>query len=149
VERQRLRRAAALLGDIAWAEHPDYRAEQALRHALFMPAFGVGHAERAFIAAALHARYGAGMTAEPPPVFRLLDDEALAAARAMGLAMRLGYTLGGGIPGQLGGMTLGLGDGTVTLTFASEAAGRYGESVQRRLDALARMMGRRADVKRG
>ena len=35
--RQRLRRAAALLSDIAWHEHPDYRAEQALRHALYMP----------------------------------------------------------------------------------------------------------------
>jgi exopolyphosphatase / guanosine-5'-triphosphate,3'-diphosphate pyrophosphatase len=148
-ERRRLRRAAALLGDIAWAEHPDYRAEQALRHALFMPAFGLSHRERAFIAAALHARYGSSLVLEPPPAFRLLDEEALAAARALGLAMRLGYTLGGGVPGQLAGMSLALGDGSVILDLGGDAGGRWGESVQRRLDALARALGRRAEVRRG
>jgi hypothetical protein len=36
----------------------------------------------------------------------------------------------------------------VTLILAGEAAQRYGESVQRRLDSLAKAMGRKAVVKR-
>jgi exopolyphosphatase/guanosine-5'-triphosphate,3'-diphosphate pyrophosphatase len=146
--RRRLRRAAALLGDVAWHEHPDYRAEQALRHALFMPVTGVDHGERVFLAAALHARYGGGMASEPHPAFKLLDEEALAAARLVGLALRLGYTLSGGVPALLAGSGLALTDAALVLTLSAESAGRFGESVQRRLDALARALGRRAEVRR-
>ena len=148
--RQRLRRAAAMLSDIAWHEHPDYRAEQALRHALYMPLTGLSHAERAFIALALHARYGGGVgrtTFDLAAPLELLDEEGLAAARITGLAFRLGYTISGGVPGLLGGVTLGLAEGEVVLSFAPGGAGRFGESVQRRLDALGRAMGRRSDVR--
>jgi exopolyphosphatase/pppGpp-phosphohydrolase len=61
---KRLRHAAALLSDIAWNEHPDYRAEQAVRHALYMPVAGIDHPGRAFVATALHARYGGRGTVE-------------------------------------------------------------------------------------
>jgi len=145
--RQRLRRATAMLSDIAWDEHPDYRAEQALRHALYMPVTGVNHAERAFIALALHARYGGRATVDLAAPLELLDEDALAAARIVGLALRLGYTIMGGVPGLLGGVTLGLGDGAVVLNFAPSSTGRFGETVQRRLDALARAMGRSAELR--
>jgi exopolyphosphatase/guanosine-5'-triphosphate,3'-diphosphate pyrophosphatase len=147
-ERQRLRRAATLLGDVAWHEHPDYRAEQALRHALFMPVFGIGHAERAFVAAALQGRYGGAGSAEQTPALRLLDEDGLTAARTCGLALRLGYTLSGGVPGMLSGAALSLDDGAVVLSLGGQAVALYGESVQRRLDALARVMGRRGEVRR-
>jgi len=145
--RQRLRRAAALLSDIAWAEHPDYRAEQALRHALYMPVTGIGHEERAFLALALHARYGGRGSLELAAPLELLDEESLAAARVTGLAFRLGYTISGGVPGLLGGVGLALGDSAVTLAFTPAGAGRFGETVQRRFDALGRAMARRAEVK--
>ncbi len=147
-DRQRLRRATALLGDIAWDEHPDYRAEQAMRHALLMPVMGIGHADRVFLAAALHARYGGALAGEQSPAFRLLDDEALTAARVCGLALRLAYTLSGGMPELLSGISLGLADGAVVLTMSQGGGRRFGESVQRRLDALARTMGRRPEVRR-
>jgi exopolyphosphatase/guanosine-5'-triphosphate,3'-diphosphate pyrophosphatase len=145
--RSRLRRAAALLSDIAWHEHPDYRAEQALRHVLYMPLTGVSHAELAFIALALHARYGGRAGVDLATPLELLDEDGLAAARAAGLAFRLGYTIAGGVPGLLGGVTLNLGDGTIVLSFAPGSAGRFGESVQRRLDALARALGRSPEVR--
>jgi exopolyphosphatase/guanosine-5'-triphosphate,3'-diphosphate pyrophosphatase len=147
-ERERLRRAATLLGDIAWHEHPDYRAEQASRHALFMPVFGIGHAERAFLAALLQIRYGGNASPEQTPALRLLDEDGLAGARTCGLALRLGYTLSGGVPGMLRGTMLSLADGAVILSLNGAAGALYGESVQRRLDALARSMGRRAEVQR-
>jgi len=145
--RQRLRRAAALLSDIAWAEHPDYRAEQALRHALYMPVGGITHQERAFLALALHARYGGRVSLELSAPLELLDEDSLAAARAMGLALRLGYTISGGVPGLLSGVTLSVSDAAVTLAFTPATAGRYGETVQRRLDALGRALAKRAEVK--
>jgi exopolyphosphatase/guanosine-5'-triphosphate,3'-diphosphate pyrophosphatase len=146
--RRRLRNAAALLGDIAWDEHPDYRADQALRHVLFMPVTGIDHTERVFLAAALYARYGGNSTGEPPAPFRLLDEEMLAAARLTGLALRLGYTLSGGVPDLLAGSELALSETAVVLTLPAESAGRFGESVQRRLDAVARALGRRSEVRR-
>jgi exopolyphosphatase/guanosine-5'-triphosphate,3'-diphosphate pyrophosphatase len=145
--RQRLRRAAALLSDIAWSEHPDYRAEQALRHALYMPVAGISHRERAFLALALYARYGGRGSVELAAPLELLDEEELAAARLVGLAMRLGYTISAGAPLLLNGVNLSLADGVVVLGFAPSGAGRFGEAVQRRLDALARAMGRRSEVR--
>ena len=145
--RQRLRRAAALLSDIAWSEHPDYRAEQALRHALYMPVAGITHRERAFLALALYARYGGRGSMELAAPLELLDEEELASARIVGLAMRLGYTISGGAPALLGGIALSLGDSAITLAFSQNGAGRFGETVQRRLDALGRAMNRRTEVR--
>lgn len=144
----RLRRAAALLGDIAWRDHPDYRADQAMRHALYMPVGGLDHVERAFLAAALSARYGGNASPDSAPAFRLLDDESFAAARSVGLALRLAYTVTGGVPGLLEGSPLKLTDGKLVLTLLSDHALLAGEAVQRRLDALARALGKTAELRR-
>jgi exopolyphosphatase / guanosine-5'-triphosphate,3'-diphosphate pyrophosphatase len=144
-EQRRLRHAAALLSDVAWAEHPDYRADQAARTALFMPIPGIDHDGRAFLAAILHARYGG---ADPgATVRRMLDEDRLAAARGIGLALRLGNTLTGGVPGLLAGSKLGMEDGVVTLSFRRDSGQRHGESVQRRFEALGRALGKRPEIR--
>ena len=142
---RRLRHAAALLSDIAWAEHPDYRAEQALRMTLFAPLAGLDHRERAFLAATLHARYGGNDPGDP--VRRLLDDEAFAAARGIGLALRLGNTLTGGVPGLLSNAKLATHNGTLSLTLGRKTAPHLGESVNRRLDALGKALGKKAEIR--
>jgi exopolyphosphatase/guanosine-5'-triphosphate,3'-diphosphate pyrophosphatase len=142
---RRLRHAAARLSDVAWAEHPDYRADQALRMTLFMPLPGIDHAGRAFLGATLHARYGGS---DPGDVVRrLLSDERLAAARGVGLALRLGNTLTGGVPGLLAGSKLGVENGTLTLSLRRDSGRRLGESVQRRLDALGRALGKKTEIR--
>ena len=55
---RRLHRAACWLSDIAWSEHPDYRAELAFARSLRMPFAGISHADRVFVATVLHTRYG-------------------------------------------------------------------------------------------
>ena len=60
---RRLRHAVCLLSDIAWRDHPDYRAEQAFARILRLPIGGIEHAERVFAAAAVAARYAG--TLEP------------------------------------------------------------------------------------
>ncbi len=138
--RSRLRLAAAILSDLAWAEHPDYRADQAFRRCLYMPVAGMTHEERSFLATTLHARYGGGEGEVRETIQRLLDEEAVAAARARGLAMRLAYTLSGGVPGVLSLTHLSIHEGKLTLALPREGAVYFGESVQRRLDALGRML---------
>ena len=94
---RRIHRAACWLSDIAWSEHPDYRAEQAFTRSLRMPFAGISHAERVFLATALHTRYG-GAADDPvkEPTRQLLDERAAAEVRTLGLALRLAYTLCGG-----------------------------------------------------
>ena len=145
-ERRRLRHAAALLSDIAWHEHPDYRAQQALRSVLYMPIAGVDHPGRGYLAATVYARYGGG-EAGADILTRLLDDDALTAARGTGLALRLGYTLSGGVPGVLMRNKLSVENGTLVLALSRDGARRFGESVQRRLDALGRSLGRRTELR--
>src|SRR6185312_12689610 len=74
---RRLRHAASLLCDLSWHEHPDYRADQALHTVLFMPVAGLDHAERAWLAAAVHARYG-GNELGLDVLQGLLDEETIA-----------------------------------------------------------------------
>ena len=138
---RRLRYAASLLGDVSWAEHPDYRAEQAFRTALYMPAAGLNHRERAFLAVALHARYGGSENAVRDMVSRLMDDEMLADARRTGLALRLAYTISGGVPRLLRRASLVLERGDLVLRVPGRGPLQDGEAVERRLGALARALG--------
>jgi exopolyphosphatase / guanosine-5'-triphosphate,3'-diphosphate pyrophosphatase len=108
---------------------------------------GLDHAERAWLAAAIYARYGGSDSFDV--LTSLLDEDALAAARVAGLALRLAFTVSGGGPGLLARSKLALDGNTLTLTLSGDAARRYGESVQRRLDALGRGLGKRTEVKRG
>jgi exopolyphosphatase/guanosine-5'-triphosphate,3'-diphosphate pyrophosphatase len=145
----RIHRAIALLSDTAWSEHPDYRAEEAFLRALRFPVGGYDHRERAFVATALHARYGgdgdAGLLA---PARRLLSGERMQEARAFGLALRLAYTMTGGAPGLLSHTLLADSDNAVSLSVPDEAALFVGDTVQRRLDAFGRALGRRAQLTR-
>jgi exopolyphosphatase/guanosine-5'-triphosphate,3'-diphosphate pyrophosphatase len=145
---RRLALAAALLSDTGWKAHPDYRAEEAFLFALRLPVGGLDHAERVFIATALHARYGGGADDRVREATRrLLDEEAGVHARVAGLAMRVAYTLTGGAPEILHLARLGVEQGTVTLTVTEKCPELRGEAVQRRLDALGKALGRSAAIR--
>ena len=146
---RRLHRAACWLGDIAWIEHPDYRPEQAFARSLRMPIAAITHPDRVFVAAVLHTRYG-GATDDPvrDPTRALLDPQAAAAVRTLGLALRLAYTLCGGRIELLSETWLGR-DGTSLVLEVPPADGLFmGETVQRRLDAVARSLGATSVLRR-
>lgn len=136
---RRRHRGACWLSDLAWSEHPDYRAKQAFIRSLTLPFAGSTHPDRVFVATALHARYGG--SAEDPvkePTQRLLDERATDEARTLGLALRLAYTLCAGSIELLAELRLGRSGNTLTLDVPSESSLFVGETVQRRLDAVAR-----------
>ncbi|MEJ1995644.1 MAG: Ppx/GppA family phosphatase [Limibacillus sp.] len=96
-EAERLRRAACLLSDVAWREHPDYRAEQAYLRLLRQPMEGADHQDRAFLALSCFVRYGGGLGNKAVDSVReLLPAKRQREAVVLGSALRLGYTLSGG-----------------------------------------------------
>jgi exopolyphosphatase/guanosine-5'-triphosphate,3'-diphosphate pyrophosphatase len=139
---RRLHRAACWLSDIAWTEHPDYRAEQAFTRSLRMPIGAIDHQERVFIASVLHARYGGApddpIKAQTRP---LLDDSEAAEARSLGLALRLAYTLCGGALELLNEVRLSRDAVALRLELPANGSLFQGEAVERRLAALGRALG--------
>lgn len=140
-ESQRMHRAACWLSDIAWSEHPDYRAEQAFTRSLRMPIGAVDHRERVYIASALHSRYG-GPPDDPVKAATrpLLNDDDAAEARAVGLALRLAYTLCGGALDLLAEVKLNRDDDDLLLELPASGSLFQGEAVDRRLAALGRAL---------
>ncbi len=146
---RRLREAACWLSDIGSHEHPEYRAEQAFLRVLRQPGIGLDHHARAFLALTLALRYEA-----PPdaaflaPTRSLLDLHAARRAETLGVALRLAYTLSAGTPQLLAGTQLTIAPGRLILGLAEGNGVFAGESVLRRLDRLAQMLGLEAETER-
>ncbi len=138
---RRLARAVCLLSDIAWMEHPDHRAQHAYQRALYLPATGIDHAGRAFLALAMLARYGAATDgAEAAVARRLLPEADQVIAIRVGLALRLAYTLSGGATSVLEDSRLAFDGATLTLEIGSSGLMLAGDALDRRIDALARTL---------
>jgi len=71
----------------------------------------------------------------------LLDDDAAAEARSLGLALRLAYTLCGGALDLLDQVSLNREGNALVLELPARGSLFVGEAVQRRLDALGRALG--------
>lgn len=134
---ERLRHAACLLGDVAWAANPEFRAERGLDVALHGNWVGIDARGRAMIAQALFASFGGG-TAPPPVIAALASEEDRARANRWGLAMRLGQRLSGGVAGSLSTSSLAVRGDKLVLNVSDPAL--YGEAVERRHKQLAVLM---------
>lgn len=146
-EHARLYHAACLLADMAWLEHPDYRAEHAYLRTLRMPFGGIDHFGRAFLAMALFVRYGG--KADDPVAYvarQLLPEQARRDAVVLGQSLRLALTLTGGTPRLLQRSALKLSGKQVVLRLDPDDSQLVAESVQRRLDALAKVLDRSASI---
>ncbi len=137
----RLRHAACLLGDVAWAANPEFRAERGVDVALHGNWVGIDARGRAMIAQALYVNFGGGMT-PPPLIAALASEHDRARASCWGLAMRLGQRLSGGVAGPLGETGLSLAEGLLQLELRDGARALYGEAVERRHRQLALVFGR-------
>jgi exopolyphosphatase/guanosine-5'-triphosphate,3'-diphosphate pyrophosphatase len=144
---RRLATAVCLLSDIGWLEHPDYRAEQAYSRALKMQLGGIDHMGRAFIALALYLRYGG--RADDTTVYAahgLLREEEVADAEALGLLLRLAYSLCGGALSLLEVTSLQRDGNSIVLRISPDYADLEVDLVLRRLEALAKVLDRPFDI---
>ena len=137
-----LREAACWISDIGSHDHPEYRAEQAFLRVLRQHGVGLDHHARAFLALVAALRY----EAEPnvpylAPTRVLLDVPTIRRAEALGAALRLAYTLCGGTPALLAGTSLRRDGARLVLRLAEGTGVFAGESVLRRVEALAANLG--------
>ena len=143
--------AACRLADLGARLHPDHRVELAFDQVLRAPIPGQTHAERAYLAVAVNARYGGGPgTPEPETIARLLTEQQRTAARALGLAIRLACDLSGRAPQLLANAHVTVADGRVVLSASEGYADvLLGEQTRRRGKALAEAMGLKLDIRNG
>lgn len=136
----RLRHAACLLGDVAWQANPEFRAERGVEMALHGGWTGVSHRDRALMAMALHANFG-GTDSAPAPIAALASVAELTMAKSWGLAIRLAQRLSGGTADALENSRLAFEKGKIILSIAPSHQALASDQVQRRLKALAALLG--------
>jgi exopolyphosphatase/guanosine-5'-triphosphate,3'-diphosphate pyrophosphatase len=142
-----LRIAACWASDIGSHDHPDYRAEHSYFRVLRQPGVGLDHHARAFLALAVALRYEAAADATYIQAARvLLDIPAVRRAETLGAALRLAYTLSGGTPELLAGTEIERRGGRLILRLVEGTGVFAGESVLRRVEALAAVLGLEAAV---
>lgn len=140
-EMARLRLAACLLSDVAWAAHPDFRAERGMEIALHGNWVGIDIPGRVMLAQALFTNFGGGRAFEALPFAPLCDADALGRAAQWGLAMRLAHRLSGGVAESLRRSRLKVAGETLRLEVATGDLAILGEPVMRRLKTLAGALG--------
>jgi exopolyphosphatase/guanosine-5'-triphosphate,3'-diphosphate pyrophosphatase len=141
-EERRLRQAAGHLADIAWREHPDYRAVQALYRILRLPLLALDHGERAFLAYTAFVRYGGkakDAAAETP--LQLMSSRQADRAKALGKALRLAITVSAGTRSLLARSALEWHGETLNVRLPSDQGAAPGEVVDKRLKSLVKALG--------
>jgi exopolyphosphatase / guanosine-5'-triphosphate,3'-diphosphate pyrophosphatase len=145
-ELARLRLAACLLADIAWAAHPDFRPERGIDMALHGNWVAIDAPGRVMLAQALYCNFGGGRALPYPAIAALCSEAELNRAAAWGFAMRLGQRLSGGVAAGLRSSRLSRDGGTLRLEIARNNAALLGETVERRLKTLAGELGLRPEI---
>ncbi len=139
----RLVRAACIVADTGWREHPEYRAQRSLSRVLHMPWSVLDHQERAWLALALFVRYGGAQTAEEAaPCRRLLKPDTVDGAVLLGMLLRLALVLSAGRGPILDSTPLVATAGGYTLEIPQDAVVASPERVER----LAAAIGQALDV---
>ena len=143
----RLRLAACLLSDIAWAAHPDFRAERGIDMALHGNWVAINAPGRVMLAQALFCAFGGGRALPYPAIGALCTADELDRAASWGLAMRLGQRLSGGVAAGLEGSRLMRRASKLVLELNRTNAALATEIVRRRLDSLAGTLGVKAELR--
>ncbi len=145
---KRLRVAACALSDIAWSDHRSVQAHQTFHRIVGFPFIGVEHAERVFLAAVIHARYG-GAPDDPSlrPAIDLLSSAQRKRALILGHSMLVGHRFSASVPEILDSARLVIEPDRLRLEVSDLADVPDSEAVRGRLKQLAKTLGvRRTEV---
>ena len=147
VRDQILHEAATRLTDLGARQHPDHRADLVRGIVLYAPFAGVSHAERVFLAAAIHYRYaGKRAVLEDDPIFQLITADQHKLAQMLGLSLRLGAKLSGRSPALLDRYALTVSPDVIRLEVDESVRDLYVERSVALLDQLAAAVGRTGEV---
>ena len=143
----RIREASAFFSDVAWRRHPDDRAVGAFGQVLTAPFAGASHRARAIVAASVFHRYsGDEEVPQAIALAGLLDKDDQKRALALGLAWRFAFSLSASASGELAQYGLRLTPAKIVLEVPARREAIAGEPVQKRLGALADMLGRKGEI---
>ncbi|MQA64411.1 MAG: hypothetical protein GEU76_00680 [Alphaproteobacteria bacterium] len=145
---RRLRRVAVLLSDIAWRDHPDYRARDSFSRVLHLSLTGIDHRERILLAYMVSSSYGGGRTGPVRSlVLPLVDADDVDHAITVGRAIRFARTLSAGTIDVLRTTRLELGKSQLTLHVPKGMGYLLSEEISRRFEVLARRLKRKPQIK--
>lgn len=145
----RLRHAVCLMSDLGWIDHPDHRASHGFSRLLTLPVQGLDHPGRAYMAIAIHARFGGRMKDSYLAIAEhaALDEDGVGRARALGAALRLGFSISAGRPDILRATWIKR-DGGQLVLHLPESGGTYsGDALAGQHAALAAQLGLEPVVK--
>jgi exopolyphosphatase/guanosine-5'-triphosphate,3'-diphosphate pyrophosphatase len=137
-----------MLADIGWRSHPDYRGDRSLTIISQAAFVGVSHPERLFMALTVFYRYEGIWSERAPSVLtNLVPEDLELRARIIAAALRIAYLLSGAMPDLLPSIKL-LCNGKRKLTLVLPASHRdlMGERVEKRINELASLTGRRPAI---
>lgn len=145
-----LRHGACLLHDIAWAEHPDYRADHGFLRVLRLPVAGLSHHDRALMSACIYSRYKGNFNLPiAKPLRYFLNDEDALWTKTVGAALRLAHTLASGAPHLLDQTSLEIRAGELILALPEDQDIFISETVVKRVQTVAKHMGLSGRLERG
>ena len=150
LDERRLRHAACLLSDVGWRAHPDYRGEQSLNTIAHAGLGGVDHSGRIFLALSVFYRHEASehsTDALSERLKALIPKRVLKRARIVGMAVRTAHLLSIGMAGVISETPLSYDSGKIVLTIPPSYAGLDGERLRRRLESLANLLDRQAEIR--
>ena len=146
--RQRLIKPAALLHDVSWRAHPDYRAEVCFDNATRANLGGLKHSERVYLGLALLHRYSNKRDGTAfDNLYTLLDERSQHQAEVVGKAMRLGAMLLMQKDGPGAELTWQPKKRKLTLTIPKAAQDLFGEVAEARFLSLAATLNAETSVK--
>lgn len=148
----RLRHAACLLSDIGWRAHPDYRGEQSLNVIAHAALAGIDHEERIFLALTVYFRHvgtGDGQDGDnlSERLKSVVPKRVVRRARILGAAIRVAHMLSIGMPGIIDETPLTYDGDRLVLTIPKPYVDLDGERLSRRLEVLARLLDRKAEIR--
>ena len=150
-EEQRLRRAACLISDIGWRAQPDYRGEQSLNVLAHAALGGIDHQGRIFLALSAYFRHTGPDEGEGDELSERLkavvSKRAQKRARIIGAAIRTAHMISIGMPGVILDTPLSYDGDRLVLTLPKARAALDGERLRRRLESLAQLLGRQAEIR--
>lgn len=139
---RRLRLTICALTDMAWRDHAKVRATDSFQRLLQFPFIGLSHAERAFIAVAILARYGGKVDdAVHAVTAALLTPHDLRRAEILGRALLLGHRFSASVPKILHHSRLRIDADAVRLEILDKSGIPDSDAVQTRLRQLAKVTG--------
>lgn len=144
---RRLRLAVCALTDIAWRDHQKVRARESFLRLLNFPFIGIAHPERAYLAAAIMARYGGKPGKEDNAAIGVLTPNQVQKAEFLGRALLLGHRFSASVPAILEHARLDIAADSVSLEITGTLDVPDSDAVQTRLSQLAKVFGLEANIR--